>query len=226
MKRRLVIMIMTVILLLLAAAAGVLFLVRPSVIDMQRRAAEDQLIALIEEGHTQIEAIPVPAMEGEEAEFPEMEEQPAIAIPELDPGEIKGYGIILIPSIDLKMPLVQGADSYSLRAAAGWYPESAEMGEAGNCVIFGHRMTGYGRHFNRLDELKAGDSIFLYNMDGDRFAYVVADSEVIEPGVLMDTLREHNEGFNLTLVTCTPTGVCSHRLMVYAELNTSEKAEG
>ena len=226
MRRRVILILLMVIFLLSVAVAGALFLIRPSVVDMQRHAAEDQLIALIEAGQTQIDAIPAPAVEGEEAEFPELEEQAMVAIPELDPTEIKGYGILEIPVIELKMPLVQGADSYSLRAAAGWYPESAEMGEAGNCVIFGHRMTGYGRHFNRLDELKAGDNIFLYHTNGDCFSYTVTGSEIIEPGILMDTLRDHNEGFSLTLVTCTPTGVGSHRLMVYANLSAAEKQEG
>ena len=100
------------------------------------------------------------------------------------------------------------------------------MGEAGNCVIFGHRMTGYGRHFNRLGELTEGDIIFLYGMDGSRYAYEVTGSETIEPGILMDTLRDHNEGFSLTLVTCTPMGVNSHRLMIYANLLSAEKQEG
>ena len=223
MRRRVILILLMVFFLLSVAAAGALFLMRPSVVDMQRRAAEDQLIEQIEAGQTQIEAISAPAVEGEETEFSELEEQAIAAIPELDPGEIKGYGIIEIPAIDLKMPLVQGADRYSLRAAAGWYPESAEMGNAGNCVIFGHRMTGYGRHFNRLNELKAGDNIFLYHTNGNCFAYTVTDSEIIEPGILMDTLRDHNEGFSLTLVTCTPTGIGSHRLMVYANLSKEQK---
>ena len=225
MKRRLEIVILAVILLLLIATAGILFLIRPSMIDMQRRAAEDQLITLIEEGQTRIEAIPVPEMEGEEAEFPELKEQGIAETPEIDPGEITGYGVILIPAIDLKMPVVEGADTYSLRAAAGWYPESAEIGEAGNCVIFGHRMTSYGRHFNRVGELKTGDTIYLYNIEGECYTYTVTGTETIEPSALMDTLQAHNEGFTLTLVTCTPTGIASHRLMIYASLNTSKRLE-
>ena len=45
---------------------------------------------------------------------------------------ITGYGLIEIPAIELEMPLVKGADAYSLRAAVGWWPQSAEMGTAGN----------------------------------------------------------------------------------------------
>ena len=86
-------------------------------------------------------------------------------------------------------------------------------------------MVTYGRHFNRLDELKQGDEVILYNMEGDRFVYVVTGAEVIEPGNLVDKLYEHSEGFQLTLVTCTPTGVGSQRLLVYAELDSSASGE-
>ncbi|MGN0628692.1 MAG: sortase [Oscillospiraceae bacterium] len=225
MEKRQVIVIMSAVLLLMIALAGALFLARPAIIDRQRAAAEEELIAMIEEGRTAIEDFSAPEMEGEGMEFSEMEEQTGVEFPDVDTGEITGYGIIVIPAIDLKMPVVRGADSYSLRAAAGWYPESAEMGEAGNCVIFGHRMNSYGRHFNRLDELKEGDTIFLYGTDGSSYAYEVTGSEIIEPGILMDTLREHNEGFSLTLVTCTPTGTYTHRLMIYANLSETKKQE-
>ena len=136
-----------------------------------------------------------------------------------------GCGLLSIPAIELEMAVVQGADSVSLRAAAGWLPESAPIGEAGNCVIFGHRMYEYGRHFNRLDELEAGDSIVLYNALGECFTYEVTGKETVEPSKLMDSLAENNEGFCLTLVTCTPTGVGSHRLLVRAELLSGEQAK-
>ncbi|MEA5151963.1 MAG: class D sortase [Oscillospiraceae bacterium] len=206
--------IMLVVLLLLAIVAGALFLSRASIIDAQRAAVEDELIARIESGQTQLGEVNVHAVEGEESEFAE------IAGPE--PVEVTGYGVISIPAIELTMPVVEGADSYSLRAAVGWLPESAEMGSAGNCVIFGHRMYEYGRHFNRLDELREGDSIILYDAKGSIFTYTVTGTETIEPDTLMDTLAGHNEGFGLTLVTCTPTKIATHRLLVYATLEAAK----
>ena len=65
MRRRVILILLMVFFLLSVAAAGALFLMRPSVVDMQRRAAEDQLIEQIEAGQTQIEAISAPAVEGE-----------------------------------------------------------------------------------------------------------------------------------------------------------------
>ena len=221
--------ILLVILLLLLAAAGGLILGRPYIVDLQRQQAEAAIYSLIEGGQTEIEFNYLPEMEGEQ--FQEMEAFSAeyAEIPDAsDNGEkrsVVGYGLIEIPAIDLEMPLVKGADNYSLRAAAGWWPQSAEMGTAGNCAVFGHRMVTYGRHFNRLDELNPEDQIFLYNTEGKKFTYTVTATEVIEPSVLLDTLYEHNEGFQLTLVTCTPTGVGDHRLLVYAEMRTSADLE-
>ena len=213
-KRRKTTIIMALILLLLLVAAGALFLLRPTIREKQRRAAEELLISQIQAGQTHIEDFSPPEVEGEALEFGELEE-PYTA----EPRVVTGYGLISIPSIELEMAVVQGADNYALRAAAGWLPESAEMGKAGNCVIFGHHMVEYGQHFNRLDELEEGDKISLYNASGESFTYSVTGKEIIEPSVLMDTLKAHNEGFSLTLVTCTPTGIGSHRLLVYAVLD-------
>ena len=213
-KKRRILKVMALILLLLLVAAGGLFLLRPTITARQRRAAEEFLISSIMEGQLQVEAFSPPAVEGETLEFDELSEQESA-----EPKVITGYGLISIPSIELEMAVVQGADTYSLRAAAGWLPESAEMGSAGNCVIFGHRMYEYGQHFNRLDELDEGDQIELYKASGESFTYTVTGKETIEPSVLMDTLAAHNEGFSLTLVTCTPTGIGSHRLLVYATLD-------
>ena len=227
MREKRTIRVLLVILLLLVAAAGGLMLARPYIIERQRLNAEAALIHQIENGQIQIEIGDIPEMDGEQ--FTDLEdlgedyETPEES--ETEPKVVTGYGLLEIPAIELKMPLVQGADSYSLRAAAGWWPESATMGSAGNCVIFGHRMVTYGRHFNRLDELKEGDEVCLTNTDGKSFTYIVTGSEVITPSVLVDTLYEHNEGFGVTLVTCTPTGVGSHRLLVYAQLENPGSVE-
>lgn len=218
MKRNVIITMFGMLLLLIAAAGG-LFLARPQVIDLQRQASEETLLSLIESGQIHIEAFSAPAMEGEETVFAELGYGAPMG--EAETIELTGYGVISIPSIELKMPLVEGAGGNSLRAAAGWYPESAEMGSEGNCVIVGHRMSGYGRHFNRLDELKAGQQITLYNAQGEYFHYIVTGSEVIKADVLLDTLLKHHEGCNLTLITYTPSRVGTHRLLVYAELDTS-----
>lgn len=210
MKTRNPITVLLIVFLLLAAVAGGLLLMQPMLNDMRRGDAQQELLEQIESGKAVIELSDVPEVEGEEADGERTENI-----------QIVNYGVIEIPSIDLRMPLARGADKQSLRVAAGWYPDSAEVGGAGNAVILGHRMTGYGVHFNRLDELQAGDQVVITTSQSEVFTYTVTGSEVILPENLMHTLAEHNEGFILTLVTCTPTGVGSHRLLVYATLTDS-----
>ena len=67
--------------------------------------------------------------------------------------------VLSIPSIDLEVAVREGVGSWSLRYSVGHYTPSAMPGEAGNCVIMGHRNYTYGEFFNRLDELKAGDTL-------------------------------------------------------------------
>jgi len=225
-----VVRMLTVVALILLFVTGLLFALRPTVIDRQRMKSEDLLIQMIEQGETEIVDLHLPEMEGEDYEYePEsildgmetftesQEEEPAVF--EGEPIVVKGYAVITIPSIDLKMAVTRGVGHKALRCGAGWLPDSAEIGDAGNCVILGHRMKTYGRHFNRLDELEAGDEIGLTLADGRSFRYTVTGKEVLLPQDVSDAMASHTDGFKLTLVTCTPTGVGSHRLLVYCDKN-------
>lgn len=221
MKKSKGIKILTVIVLFLTLATGALFILRPTIMDNRRMESEQALISRIESGETDIQDISLPEMEGEEYETESLLEgvEPIAAEEEIaeEQAEAEGYAVISIPSIDLKMAVMRGADTKSLRGGAGWLPGSAEIGSAGNCVILGHRMKTYGRHFNRLDELIAGDVVTLTVADGSTFDYVVSDKAVMTPEEVSKALTAYTDGFKLTLVTCTPTGVGSHRLLVYRE---------
>lgn len=206
MKKRRAVTVLLAIFLLLAAMAGGLLIMQPQLKNIMRNQAQEDLLEQIDDGKAVIELPNVPEVENDNTTGGNEDIQ------------IISYGTIEIPSINLRMPLAKGADEQSLRVAAGWYPNSAEVGGAGNAVILGHRMTGYGVQFNRLDEVTAGDCIIITNTRSEVFTYVVTGTEVILPDNLMNTLAAHNDGFTLTLVTCTPTGVGSHRLLVYASL--------
>lgn len=210
---------MFVMFVLLAALAVGLFVIRPAVFDRQRQNAEEELLRLIESGQMEIEAVSAPAVSGENSVFQELGLQDTCQTDEAF--SVSGCGILSIPSIELKMPLASGTDSCVLRVAAGWYPESAEIGGAGNCVIIGHHLNRFGRHFNRLDELKKGDSITVQNRAGEAFDYIVTGSVVIKPEELLQRISEYDTGCNLTLVTDRGSGTGSHRLVIYAELDTS-----
>ena len=134
---------------------------------------------------------------------------------------LRAYGTIVIPSIGCELPLWDGAGKVELRYGAGRMPGSSEAGEPGNLVIFGHRMRRYGSIFNRLGEVSIGDSIIIERA-GQAFTYTVDAVETIEPSSLSAYIGMEKEGdpgsYRITLITCTPIGVGSHRLIITGHL--------
>ena len=126
-------------------------------------------------------------------------------------------GRIDIPCIDLQMPVARGATTVNLRYAIGWHEQTAAIGEDGLCVLFGHRMYQYGRHFNRLDEVTQGEEIYLTDtQNGVRYTFTVYDVQTVLPQEVPTLMTQPQEEPVLLLVTCTPVRVASHRLLVYA----------
>lgn len=84
----------------------------------------------------------------------------------------------------------------------------------------GHRMKAYGSLFNRLGEMKLGDEIKIIVEDGTSYIYVVDEIlEKLNPSELPTVIEpDIDDGKRVTLVTCTPTGVGSHRLIVIGHL--------
>lgn len=129
--------------------------------------------------------------------------------------------VLTIPSINLEVAMREGVGSYSLRYTVGHYPKSAMPGETGNCVIMGHRNYTYGEFFNRLDELAAGDEIVL-ERGGTNYTYTVTETFVVDPG---DTyVLDATEDATVTLITCTPVRVATHRLIVRGTLQSTQSA--
>lgn len=126
-------------------------------------------------------------------------------------------GTIQIPSISCSLPVWEGAGKIEMRYGAGHMPYSVLPGENGNCVIYGHRMRAYGSMFNRLGEVKEGDVIRLSSEDRS-YVYIVDQIEVISPSLLSGYINAEDGLPRVTLITCTPTGVASHRLIVIGHL--------
>ncbi len=134
---------------------------------------------------------------------------------------LRAYGTIVIPSIGCELPLWDGAGKVELRYGAGRMPGSGEAGASGNLVIFGHRMRQYGSIFNRLGEVSIGDSIVI-ERSGQAFTYTVHAIDTVEPSSLSAYIGMEKEGdpgsCRITLITCTPIGVGSHRLIITGHL--------
>ena len=108
-----------------------------------------------------------------------------------------------IPSIDLNAPVLPKTTKEYLNIALTQIKKDQVPGQ-GNFTIAGHNSSVYGRHFNRLHEVKIGDEIQL--IDGeDIFTYQIDSKEIISPSEV-DVLNDHPDKNEITLITCTDTG--------------------
>lgn len=123
-------------------------------------------------------------------------------------------GTVSIPSIGLALPVYHGTSDDVLAHGAGHIPQtSLPVGGAGtHAVLTGHTGLPTARLFTDLERLKEGD-VFVIEVLGERRAYAVDDVRVVEPDDV-SSIRVDGEREYVTLLTCTPYGVNSHRLLV------------
>ncbi len=123
---------------------------------------------------------------------------------------------VIIPTIGVDAPVVAGDDPEALKKGAGHHIGSANPGERGNCVISAHNDI-YGEIFRRLPEMNIGDEI-LVQTERQTFRYVVEQTRIVDPyevSVMAPTSTPV-----LTLISCYPYGLNTHRIVVIASLQT------
>ncbi len=131
--------------------------------------------------------------------------------------DVSGTGImgyIEIPNIKLSLPIYHGTEDSVLQIAVGHLEWSSLPvgGKGTHCVLSGHRGLPSAKLFTNLDQLVEGDTFVLRVLD-EVLTYQVDKILIVEPEDT-DALKVE-EGKDLcTLVTCTPYGVNSHRLLV------------
>lgn len=125
-------------------------------------------------------------------------------------------GVIRIDKIKVKAPIVEGVKAENLRVGVGHIPGTAAIGQAGNCALAGHRSYTFGKFFNRLDELVVGDE-FVINTKKEDLRYRIYEKLVVTPDEV-SVLKGSRDKSIVTLITCTPIYVASHRLVLHAEL--------
>lgn len=131
--------------------------------------------------------------------------------------DISGQGImgyIEIPKINCHLPIYHGAEESALEVAVV-HSEGSSLpvgGENTHCVLFGHRGLPNARLFTDLDQLDKGDLFMLYVLD-EVMTYEVEQILVALPEEVEYLAVREGEDL-CTLVTCTPYGVNSHRLLV------------
>lgn len=132
----------------------------------------------------------------------------------------EGLTLLSIPKIKLSVLVVEGTTPAALKAGAGHYVGSPLPGEVGNVGIAGHRTT-YGRPFNRLDEMRPGDVVYL-DTPLARYQYTVVPSFDGQPNPhpvlptdyhVVSKPNDPNAHW-LTLTTCHPKGSARQRLIL------------
>ena len=130
---------------------------------------------------------------------------------------VSGLGImgyIEIPSIDCSLPIYHGTEESVLQIAIGHLEWSSLPvgGESTHCVLSGHRGLPSAKLFTNLDKLQEGD-VFLLRVLDEVLTYEVDQILIVEPQEI--AALQIAEGEDLcTLVTCTPYGINTHRLLV------------
>jgi len=130
---------------------------------------------------------------------------------------VEAMSRVRIPSIDVDLPVFHGTEEGKLSRGVGHlYGSSLPVGGSGtHTVLAGHSGFVQATLFDHIAELREGDLIVLTTLGEDLY-YEVDQSIVVLPDET-DALRQEPGHDYVTLVTCTPTGVNTHRLLVRAE---------
>lgn len=125
---------------------------------------------------------------------------------------------IVIPEIDVSLPVYRGTSSDALRKGAGhlYGTTLPTGGEGSNTAISAHTGMVDASMFDALTELKEGDDIYLTTL-GHKLRYQMVGSDVVRPDDTEAIPAPGVDGDNLYLITCTPYGLNTDRLIVHAK---------
>lgn len=123
-------------------------------------------------------------------------------------------GFIKIPQITLTCPIYHGATDVQLQKGVGHLKGTSLPvgGEGTHCVLTGHTGVPGNMLFTDLEKLKVGDKFYLHILD-EVLAYKIDQIKVVEPNDTRELQIDREKDY-CTLITCTPYGINSHRLLV------------
>lgn len=126
-------------------------------------------------------------------------------------------GQLVIPSIGVNLPIYHGVSDDQLLRGVGHLPTTSLPigGPSTHCVLAGHTGLPSAKILGDIDQLKEGDW-FIIRVLGEDHAYRVTSTEVVLPTETQSLVTQDGRDL-VTLVTCTPYGVNTHRLLVHAE---------
>ncbi|WP_460067693.1 class E sortase [Streptomyces sp. YKOK-I1] len=142
------------------------------------------------------------------------------------------FAVMYIPRLGFtwNKPVLEGTGTGTLKKGLGHYAGTARLGQPGNFSVAGHRRT-YGDPFKDFPKLRRGDAVvltdgttwFTYRIDKGPYKTVPSDVEVID--ALPRKSGYTRPGRYLTLTTCDPEWGHSHRLIVWAHLDSTQPVE-
>lgn len=206
----------TTVLLVLLLAAGLSLLLYPSVSDYWNSLHASRAVT----GYAQdVQSLTDDAYDAmlqaaRETSYFLSEHQQAEYDGLLDVGGTGIMGYIEIPAINVSLPIYHGTDDNVLQIAAGHisWTSLPVGGESSHCVLSGHRGLPSAKLFTNLDQLVEGDTFTIRVLD-EVLTYEVDQILIVEPEDV--SALEIIPGRDLcTLVTCTPYGINTHRLLV------------
>ena len=216
---------LTTILLVLAFFAGLSLLLYPTVSDYWNSLHASQAVADYAENVRNLEAEKYQQVLQDARNYNQMlpYKHTTFALSEEDKGaydtllDISGTGVmgyIEIPTINISLPVYHGTEDAVLQIAVGHLEWSSLPvgGEDTHCVLSGHRGLPSAKLFTNLDKLVVGDKFVMRVLD-EVLTYEVDQILIVEPTDVSTLIIEAGKDL-CTLVTCTPYGINSHRLLV------------
>ena len=217
--------ILSTIFIALILTIGIGLLLYPTVSNWwnemhQSRAIADYTTAVENLKETDYDALRKEAeqynadLRNEESKFVPTDEMSERYFKLLDIGGNGIMGYIEIPSINVKLPIYHGTDEAVLQIATGHIQGSSVPvgGPSTHAAISGHRGLTSAKLFTQLDKVTEGDMFYIHILN-EILAYQVDQINVVLPNEMDLLAIEDNKDF-CTLITCTPYGVNSHRLLV------------
>lgn len=215
----------TTVFLVLLLLAGVSLLLYPSLSDYWNSMHQTRAIASYAETVSQLDTAQYDEMwkaaqdynrslAQRETAFALTDEQKAAYESLLDVSGLGVMGYIEIPEIDCSLPIYHGTEESVLQVAVGHLEWSSLPvgGKGTHCVLSGHRGLPSAKLFTNLDKLAVGDTFLLRVLD-EVLTYEVDQILIVEPEQV-DALGIVPGEDYCTLVTCTPYGINTHRLLV------------
>ncbi len=127
--------------------------------------------------------------------------------------DIMGY--IYIKKLNIDLPIYHTVDEAVLQVGIGHLPVSSLPvgGNSTHSVLMGHRGLPTAKLFTNLDRMEIGNT-FVLKVLREKYYYKVDEIQVVEPDKVTDEIEIEENKDQVTLITCTPYGINSHRLLI------------